>query len=208
MLPLSAVLFIANVVFASYLTFFQTPPTIDREANSISIVSADQVSPVKSEATTPTATPTPTPITKPTPVQTPKPTIIPTSTPAPTTQPKPVEITDVKSYLINAVNNYRASQGLSTVKTDINTCNFAKTRAGEIVSSFNHDGFNNRMSGGGLPYPSFSEVVENIAMNSNYKDVVNQWINSSGHAANMRKNTPFVCIESNGIFYVYEGWRP
>ena len=106
------------------------------------------------------------------------------------------------------INEYRKSQGLSEVKTDQYTCDFAKTRAGEIATSFNHDGFRSRINNKSLPYPSYSQVTENIAMTSNYQDVVNMWISFSGHAENMRKDTPYVCVERNDNYYAYEGWRP
>lgn len=109
---------------------------------------------------------------------------------------------------MNAVNNYRAAQGLSSVQTDSYTCSFAKTRAKEISVAFNHDGFNNRVASKTLPYPSYQSVTENIAMTSNYKDVVNMWINSPGHAANMRADTPYVCVEQYGSYFAYEGWKP
>jgi len=106
------------------------------------------------------------------------------------------------------INEYRSSQGLSAVSTDSNTCGFAKTRAQEISSSFNHDGFTNRINSHTLPYSSYHQVTENIAMTSNYQEVVTMWVNSPGHAENMRQDTPFVCVERNGDFYDYEGWRP
>ena len=109
---------------------------------------------------------------------------------------------------MNAINDYRRSQGLSEVRTDSNTCNFAKIRAQEITNGFNHDGFNNRISSKTLPYPGYQLVTENLARNSNYKNVVQSWINSPGHAENMRKDTPFVCVESSGDYYAYEGWKP
>lgn len=155
----------------------------------------------------PTLQPTPQPTTtpRPTPVATPKPT--PTSTPRPTTAPS--SSTDsVQSFIMNEINDYRKSQGLSAVKTDPYTCNFAKTRAQEITSNFNHDGFRNRIDNKTLPYPSYSRVTENIAMTSDYKQVVSMWINSSGHAENMRQDTPYVCVERNGNYYAYEGWKP
>lgn len=115
---------------------------------------------------------------------------------------------DIKSFLIDKVNDYRRSQGLDEVKMDPNTCDFAKIRAEEIVTNFNHDGFRNRIESKTLPYNDYSEVTENIAMTSNFQEVVDLWINSPGHAANMRKNTPYVCIEKSGNYYAYEGWRP
>lgn len=94
------------------------------------------------------------------------------------------------------------------MKTDSYSCDFAKLRAEEIAQNFNHDGFSNRINAKSLPYPSYHEVTENIAMTPDYKDVVSMWINSSGHAENMRRDTPLVCVERNGNYYAYEGWRP
>ena len=110
--------------------------------------------------------------------------------------------------LLQEINNYRTTQGLSPVKTDPKTCAFAQTRAQEITTQFDHAGFKNRIENKSLPYTSYSEITENIAMNSNYKEVVSMWINSSGHAENMRKDTPFVCAKQNGNYFAYEGWRP
>jgi uncharacterized protein YkwD len=109
---------------------------------------------------------------------------------------------------MNAINDYRKSQGLSAVKTDPYTCSFAKIRAQEITQGFNHDGFSNRITSHTLPYPTYHQVTENIAMTSDYKRVVTLWINSPGHAENMRRDTPYVCVESSGNYYAYEGWRP
>jgi len=148
---------------------------------------------------TPTATVTPTPTVKPTSSPTPKP----TSPPPPLTSGS-----SVQDYLMQEINNYRRSQGLSEVKTDSYTCDFAAIRAQEISSAFNHDGFSNRLSSKTLPYPSYSVVIENLAKISDYQKVVTLWINSSGHAANMRKDTPFVCVAQNGNFFAYEGFKP
>jgi uncharacterized protein YkwD len=113
-----------------------------------------------------------------------------------------------KAYIMDAVNDYRKSQGLPSVKTDPYTCTFAKIRAQEITKSFTHDGFERRITTDTLPYPSYHLVTENIAMTSDYKQVVKLWINSPGHAENMRRDTPYVCVESSGNYYAYEGWRP
>ena len=108
---------------------------------------------------------------------------------------------------LNQVNNYRRSQGLSEVASDRNTCEFAALRAKEISISFNHNGFRDRVNSNSLPYPSYSQITENIAMNSNYTKVVAGWINSPGHAENMRADTPLVCIAKYGNYYAYEGLR-
>lgn len=164
----------------------------------------------------------PTSIIKPTPRQkddqplaeTPIPQASPTPTPKPTPKPsvRPpsmASITNdtVQTFIMNAINDYRHSQGLGDVKTDRYTCDFANERAQELTDNFNHDGFTNRVNAKTLPYPSYTKITENIAMTSNYQQVVPMWIASSGHAENMRADTPNVCVERNGNYYAYEGWK-
>ena len=88
------------------------------------------------------------------------------------------------------------------------TCAFAGTRAQEISVEFNHDGFSERVASKTVPYPGYSYINENIARTSDYRRVVDMWIASSGHAQNMRANTPYVCVAQYGTYYAYEGWRP
>lgn len=114
----------------------------------------------------------------------------------------------VDSFLLQEVNNFRKANGLSEVQTNDATCSFARLRASEIASGFNHDGFTNRIAGKQLPYSSYTNITENIAENSDYKAVVNDWANSPGHAANMKADTPFVCVAQNGNYFAYEGLRP
>lgn len=131
--------------------------------------------------------------------------------PYPTTTPQPSQHPQEdykKEYIMNAINEYRRSRGLYEVQTDPYTCSFAKTRAQEISVNFSHDGFSQRVANKSLPYPSYLLITENIAMTSDYKRVAGLWINSPGHAENMRKDTPFVCVESYGNYYAYEGWKP
>lgn len=118
------------------------------------------------------------------------------------------QTSNISGNLIDQINEYRISKGLSEVSTDQYTCAFANTRAIEITSAFNHDGFSSRVSSKTLPYPSYSEIAENIAMSSNPADVVQGWIDSPGHNANILKNTPHACIGNSGNYYAYESWRP
>jgi len=113
-----------------------------------------------------------------------------------------------KDYILGKINEYRASQGISAAQPNAETCSFARTRAGEISSNFNHDSFTQKISSNTLPYPSYSLVTENIAMTGNFMDAVNIWLNSGPHAENMRKDTPFICVEQNGNYFAYEGWKP
>lgn len=115
---------------------------------------------------------------------------------------------NVSSYILQEVNAYRASLGLYQVQSSTQTCAFAQTRAQEITNGFTHDGFYNRVNNHTIPYSSWSRAVENIAQAPDYKEVVTLWKNSPGHAANMRDNTPYVCIMQNGSYYAYEGMRP
>lgn len=132
----------------------------------------------------------------------------PISTPIPTPAPSSGGSGSMEDYFIQKINDFRHSKGLPSVQKDSNTCNFAKVRAREITGGFSHDGFTSRVNSRTLPYPSYSLVAENIAMNSNYQAVVDAWANSPGHAANMSADTPYVCVESNGNYYAYEGWKP
>lgn len=161
--------------------------------------------PVLPLSPTVTLTPSPTQVLTPTLTLTPSP----TSTPSPTPQAILGTQDDaVKNYIMEGINAYRKTFGLAEVKTDSYTCDFAKVRAREISTSFNHTGFRDRINSSTLPYPSYSQITENIAMNSNYRNVVPSWIASSGHAENIRKDTPFVCVEKYGNYYAYEGWKP
>ncbi len=97
---------------------------------------------------------------------------------------------------------------MSQVSENTETCAFASARANEISSNFNHDGFTNRVNSNTLPYPTYSTVAENIAMNSDASQVVPGWINSPGHAENMLKDVPFGCVKNSGNYFAFEAWRP
>jgi uncharacterized protein YkwD len=227
---LFGLLFLAGILFrpaqsSAYHTTFSFPtiviPTIETPFRRItpqptSISSASTPTPTNVSLTTSSPTPTgiryatPTPtkiIVQPTPTATPI--SQPTNTIAPTQLTTvPISSDEKKTFIMNAINDYRRANGLYAVRTSSETCSFAATRAKEITTAFNHDGFRNRINNGTLPYKSWSSVTENLAMTSNYKQVVSMWINSAGHAANMRKDTPFVCVENAGNYYAYEGMKP
>lgn len=170
-------------------------PTIAKKAN------------VKIENTYITLTKNPTPILTPIPttqIQTPAPTQIPSIILTPTI----TQAENQSQLMLDQVNDFRKSKGLSPVHSDGYTCGFANTRAPEVTSSFTHDGFTNRINSKTLPYPSYSNVTENIAENSDPNQVVPAWIASPGHNENMQKDTPYVCIANSGSYYIYEGWKP
>ena len=153
-------------------------------------------------------TPSPTPTFTLTPTPTPKPSASPTKT-------KEDSSTDILVYpykttvdLLQQVNSFRVGKGLSPLTANPETCFFAKTRVHEISSNFSHDGFYQRIDSKTLPYPSWSEVAENIAVNPDPTQVVPGWINSPGHNENLSKNVPFGCVVNTGHYYVFEAWAP
>lgn len=169
-----------------------------------------QTQTVKKLRPTPTITPTPTATPTPTPIKKPLPT--PTSTPTPkpliqATQNASVSLSSQEQAMIDGINAYRSSLGLPSVKPDKTTCDFAQTRAHELTSNFSHDGFTSRINNHTLPYPSYTEITENIAQTQDPTQVVTMWINSPGHAENMRRDTPFVCVKGESGNYAYEGWK-
>ena len=115
---------------------------------------------------------------------------------------------DISTMLLNGVNAYRLQVGLPPVQTSPQVCSFAAIRAKEIATHFNHDGFNDRTASHTIPYIRWSRATENIATTPNVNEVVSLWANSASHAANMRDNTPYVCIKRYGNYYAYEGMRP
>lgn len=189
------------IILKKLLIAQQTMPQV--QAAMITATKTAELSPIPTAGqsaltklpTTPTATPKVLPIVSPT--------IVPTPTPGDTNP-----VTNVKTYLMNEINKYRAERGLSPVQTNGETCNFAKLRAEEIAKQFNHDGFNQRITTKSLPYAHWSKVSENLATTPNYTEVVVLWKKSPLHAANMREATPFVCVEQFGNYYAYEGMNP
>ena len=142
------------------------------------------------------------------------PTKKPSSIPSPTASPRQpqrqtgtLSLIDEQKYIMGEINAYRRQNGLSNVSTDKYTCGFAKVRAQEIATRFNHDGFRSRIDNKTLPYPDYKLVTENLASTDDYRKVVRLWVNSNGHAENMRKDTPYVCVAKNGKYYAYEGLR-
>ncbi|MCR4306135.1 MAG: CAP domain-containing protein [Candidatus Daviesbacteria bacterium] len=122
-----------------------------------------------------------------------------------TIPPKSLYAAEDSNALLVKINQFRQSKGLPAMNTDPLTCNFARLRAQEISTDFSHNGFYNRISNKTLPYSGYKLVTENLARVPKGRDVINMWINSPGHQANLLKNTRFACVESYGNFYAYEG---
>ena len=145
-------------------------------------------------------------------------------TPPPTLSPTPELRSDLNSSstqgrtlvsqkqntpnLLQQINDFRVQNGKSPVAPEQITCAFATLRASEITTSFNHDGFENRVNSHSLPYSSYTSVAENIAFNSDSGQIVPGWINSPGHRENLLRDVPYGCVGSSGIYFVYEAWKP
>ena len=96
------------------------------------------------------------------------------------------------NQVLTLVNEERAKSGLSPLTLDTAACDAAQTRAREIVSNFSHTrpggkSFSTALTEAGV---TFRSAGENIAYGqTSPSQVMNSWMNSSGHRANiMSKN--------------------
>lgn len=110
--------------------------------------------------------------------------------------------------VVRLVNAERAKEGLSALKSDSTVQSAAQVRAQEIVSTFSHTRPNGSscftaLEAAGVIY---SGAGENIAYGQKSpEDVVNAWMNSPGHRANiMNKNFTTIgvgCYKSGNTYY-------
>ncbi len=170
-------------------------------------------SPASRHLATSTLTPTPSPTLIP--VRKPKLTSPTPSSPdkigvksGPKTLTNPTNISSKDSIILQDINNYRKGKGLPVLSASSVICSFAKVRAQEISTNFNHDGFQKRVDSKTLPYPSYSIINENIVMTSDFHQVITLWVNSPGHMANLSSNITYGCIGDYGNYYAFEGWKP
>ena len=202
---LTAVFFLFEVdtIHAASFTFNRQNFTIQKSLNFSFLRSLFQFRRVpKTASSGPTTSATTVPI--PTPAS-----YSPTSTPSATPTIANASIPNsIRSYILGEINVYRKREGLQVALIDPYTCNFAKRRVQEVAQTFDHSGFTSRRDSNTLPYPSYSEITENLARASSYRQVADLWISSTPHAENLRKDTPFACVEGYGNYYVYEGWKP
>lgn len=92
------------------------------------------------------------------------------------------------AQVLELVNEERAKSGLAPLTLDASASSAAQTRAKEIVSTFSHtrpngSSFSTALTEAGASYRS---AGENIAYGQNSPEqVMNSWMNSSGHRANI-----------------------
>lgn len=179
-----------------------TEATASTSETSMTETSETETTPEATTETTPEvteATPTPTP--KPKPTKAPKPTATPvpaTPTPVPATPtpvpatPTPVPTADPTSAyaqeVLDLVNAKRAEAGVAPLALDSSLNAAARVRAKEITTTWGHTRPN-----GGNPKSAVEEqglspssVAENISAGRwSAQDVVNGWMESDGHRANI-----------------------
>ena len=113
------------------------------------------------------------------------------------------------SQVIDMVNEERAKQGLKPLKMNVNVQKAAQTRSEEITKSFSHTRPNGSSFSTALKENSVSyrSAGENIAYGQKTAEaVMNGWMNSSGHRANILNNNfeeigVGVHIADNGTIY-------
>lgn len=156
---------------------------------------AETTEPTEAPTVAPTEAPTQAPTQEPTTAPTEAPTQAPTTAPQVVTEPattQPVQTSDFnRAYedeVIRLVNVERAKYGLQALAKRDDATNAAEIRAKEIVRNFSHTRPNGTScftvaSELGISYRS---VGENIAYGySTPAQVVNGWMNSAGHRANI-----------------------
>ena len=119
-----------------------------------------------------------------------------------------VSLEDMENEVIDIVNKERAAVGLSALKNDSTLAAVADLRAEEITRKFDHT----RPDGTDCFTAFESAGIKNVYMGENIalgqvdaSDVMNSWMNSSGHKANILKSEftriGVGCYEYNGRYY-------
>jgi uncharacterized protein YkwD len=160
----------------------------------------------------PPSTPTPAPTTPtPAPTPTPTPTPAPAPTPAPTT-PAPAPSSAPSAYddeILRLVNDHRRSIGkpaLEKVTVIFQQANGHSVNMAAGTIPFGHDGFEGRIAAIRSALGGSSSGGENVAMGFNSASaVVNAWLGSAGHRANIESSatrTGISAVQSKlGVWY-------
>ena len=163
----------------------------------------------------PEATEAPKATQAPKPTQAPRPTTKPTEAPKATQAPQatfaPSTDSSASSYalqVVDLVNQERAKYGLSALSVDTTLMSAAQKRAVETVKSFSHTRPNGSSFSSVLSEYNYSyrSAGENIAYGQKTpQEVVNAWMNSSGHRANIL-NSKYTkigvgCYKSGSTYY-------
>ena len=137
--------------------------------------------------------------------------VAPKCAPPPPPPPPIAQVADVQESVVAAVNQYRAEAGLGPVTIDARLTGAAQSHANDIAERqlLTHTGADGSNAGARITARGYGWTTwaENAAAGQQTAaDVMNSWVNSSGHAANMR-NGAMVNIGvaaaqgSNGVTY-------
>ena len=111
-----------------------------------------------------------------------------------------VDLTAAAREAFDLINDYRTSNGYSALEWSEADAAVARVRAKELASNFSHTSASGTTTNGG----------ENIAKSNTFASneasiIVNGWINSPGHRANILRpnfvSAGLAVYESNGIYY-------
>lgn len=99
------------------------------------------------------------------------------------------ESTSYDMQIFNLVNEHRKQKGLAALKFDddiFNQCYIHSKNMSTGKTAFGHDGFSDRIKN----LTPWYWAGENVAVNYSTKpeDVVNMWLNSPGHRANIESS--------------------
>ncbi len=136
------------------------------------------------------------------PVPTPTPTRVPTATPQPPSS--------FEEEVIRLTNQERAAHGCPPLVAEIHLMNAAEGHSNDMAVNdfFSHTGSNGSSPGDRMlaaGYPGFTHWAENIAAGySTPAIVMNAWMNSAGHRANILNCT----LEEIGVGHVYRNPDP
>lgn len=153
---------------------------------------------------------TPLPIFSPLPSLNPSPSPSPTHTPSPTPRPKPKVTFKEGNSILENINIYRSSRGLSQLARHDGLCSYAQSRASQVQSYWSHGQFNADITNGTLKgaCPDCIRYGENLGKGlANSSVAVQGWIGSSGHRANIESSWDFGCgvLTTNGYAVIIFG---
>jgi uncharacterized protein YkwD len=132
----------------------------------------------------------------------------PTRTPVPTATPQPPS--NVEAQVIQLVNNERSAHGCPPLAMEVHLMNAAEGHSTDMAVNdfFSHTGSNGSSPGDRITaagYGGYTHWAENIAAGySTPAAVMNAWMNSAGHRANILNCT----LEEIGVGYVYRNPDP
>ena len=188
-----------------------TPTSAPTHAPTVTPTAAPTVTPTSTPTAAPTLTPTATPTAAPTLTPTVTPTAAPTLTPTAAPTQAPSGLSAMEQEVFALVNSERAKNGLSALSWADDIAAVARAHSSDMInrgffSHTNPDGESpfDRLKNNGISYRT---AAENIAYGQKTPaDVMNAWMNSSGHRANiLNKNVTELGVgavkNNNGTIY-------